>query len=240
MVIGRDIIPVHIINTYTQFPATTGGGGGSAVVSPATTSGTGNYNNAVKIAIWDGSGNQSYNYSNGIKDGSNSTFGTASSPTRTTQTVPIPASDYHSGYSSYGTGGTVIIIGGYIRTSGYTSASKFTWDVSGTIVASSLSNGCTVSSFEVRANNQNQQDNTTMGNGGINNGFGIYNINTTTQNFAKGGTGFYMWAINHGSGRGTGTLPASGDYFTIRITVSDEDSSGTTYSGIHDVTIEFT
>lgn len=29
MVIGRDTIPVHIINTYTQFPATGGGGGGS-------------------------------------------------------------------------------------------------------------------------------------------------------------------------------------------------------------------
>ena len=42
MVIGRDIIPVHIINTYTQFPATGGGGGVTPAITIATSS-TGNY-----------------------------------------------------------------------------------------------------------------------------------------------------------------------------------------------------
>jgi len=36
MVIGRDIIPVHIINTYTQFPATTGGGAGTKFIQMST------------------------------------------------------------------------------------------------------------------------------------------------------------------------------------------------------------
>lgn len=211
-----------------------GGGGGSASVSVATTS-SGNYDNAVKVGIWNSAG-QDFSYSNGIEDGSNSTFGTASSPTRTTQSFDIAASDYLSAYNSNGTGFSQVIIGGYIRNNGFTSNNKYNWDVdSAAIVSSDMSNGgSSVSAFETKAGSQSTQDNTSMPTG-VTLPKGIY-----SSLGAFSGTGYYMVGITHGSGRGSATLPAAGDFITIRLTVSDEDSGGTTYSAIHDVTINFT
>ena len=68
-----------------------GGGGGATGSVSVATSATGNYDNAVELVVvnslWV---RQTLNYSNGILDGSQSTFGTASSPTRTTQTISLP------------------------------------------------------------------------------------------------------------------------------------------------------
>ena len=117
-----------------------GGGGGSASVSVATTS-SGNYDNAVKVGIWNNV-NQDFGYSNGIEDGSNSTFGTASSPTRTTQSFDVAASDYLASYTSNGTSYSQVIIGGYIRNNNFTSANKHRWIVdSAALVSSTMSNG---------------------------------------------------------------------------------------------------
>ena len=43
MVIGRDIIPIHFINTYIQFPATGGGGASGSEIIQMATSPSGNY-----------------------------------------------------------------------------------------------------------------------------------------------------------------------------------------------------
>ena len=211
-----------------------GGGGGSASVSVATTS-SGNYDNAVKVGIWNNV-NQDFGYSNGIEDGSNSTFGTASSPTRTTQSFDVAASDYLASYTSNGTSYSQVIIGGYIRNNNFTSANKHRWIVdSAALVSSTMSNGgASVSVNETKTGRQTNQDNTSMPTGatlpkGIYSSLGVFS-----------GTGYYMVGITHGSGRGAATLPAAGDNFTIRLTVEDEDSGATTYSAIHDVTINFT
>ena len=229
-----------IAGSCAEDKANAGGGGSppAASVSPATTS-AGNYNNALKVALWN-SASTDYSYSNGIKDGSNSTFGTASSPTRTTQDVSIVTTDYYTSYFNNGTPYVAIMIGGYIRNNGFTSSNKYAWSVQSTAVSQNLSNGCSIISSEVRDNNAFLQDNTTMGNGGYNNGFGIYNIHPTTYSFSASGTGFYMLLIQHGSGRGAGSLPAQGDDFTIRVTVSDMDASATLYTAIHDITFTFT
>ncbi len=211
-----------------------GGGGGSASVSVATTS-SGNYDNAVKVGLFNPL-SQDYSYSNGVEDGSNSTFGTASSPTRTTQSFDIAASDYVSAYNNNGTAYSFVIIGGYIRNNNFTSNNKYGWNVdSAALVSSTMSNGgSSISLSETNAGNQNNQDNTTMSTGS-NINLGIYSSIATAS-----GTGFYRAVIVHGSGRGSATLPAAGDNFTIRLSVEDQDSGGTTYSAIHDVTVNFT
>ena len=213
-----------------------GGGGGAKSVSIATSS-SGNFNNAVKVAITN-SGN-TFDYSNGVKDGSNSSFGTASSPTRTTQTVELSASHYSNNTTSVR---SKILVAGFIRNNNFTSADNYVWSI--TSVSSSLSNGCSLSSINVSASRQNNQDNTTLsanggfaGGGSGNGSFGIYSsVNSKS-------TSYPMFTIQHGSGRGASTVPASGDTVTLRITASDSEAGTgnplTTYTAVHDLTIEF-
>ena len=83
-------------------------------------------------------------------------------------------------------------------------------------------------------NRQNNQDNTAM-NTGTTFPKGIYG------SLALGsGSNYYRARIAHGGGRGTSSLPAAGDTFTLRITVENKDTSGTTYTAIHDLTVNFT
>lgn len=209
------------------------GGGGTKSVSIATSS-SGNFNNAVKVAITN-SGN-TFDYSNGVKDGSNSSFGTASSPTRTTQTVELSASHYSNNTTGVR---SKILVAGFIRNNNFTSADNYVWSIAS--VSSSLSNGCSLSSINVSDSRNDIQDNTALSaNGGIagggsgNGSFGIYSsVNAKS-------TSYPMFTIQHGSGRGASTVPASGDTVTLRITASDDDDAdGTTYTAIHDLTIEF-
>ena len=208
-----------------------GGGGGPASVSVATTA-SGNYDNAVKIAIYNSS-NNTFNFSNGVKDGSASTFGTASSPTRTTQVVSIPASDYLNGWNVSGTGAGIIVIGGYIRNNNFTSANKYSWLVaSNTIQSQSFATGVTATVFQTTGTRTAFQDNTGMV--AASSAYGVY----TNFNVASGG--LYAIVLQHAAGRGAATLPQPGDNVTFRIEVSDMDGVGTTYTAVHDVTINFT
>jgi len=223
MVIGRDIIPVHMINTYTQFPAS-GGGGGSAAITLATTS-SGNYNNAVKFALFN-TNTGSYNYSGGIEDGSNSTIAQASSPTRTTQTFTIKSADISSAFSSNPQSFVYIVIGGYIRHNG-SSISSPQWIVgSGAIISQSLSNGASVGVFGQVGGNSNSTsvDATTFS--GTNQGLYSLSGSGTTANL-----------LVLGFGGGTG-LPAASDSFTIRIGAS-ATVDGSSVSAIHDIIVNF-
>ena len=208
-----------------------GGGGGAKSVSIAT-SHSGNFNNAVKVALT--ANGTDFNYSNGVKDGSNSSFGTASSPTRTTQTVQVSASHYTNNATS---AGSKILIAGFIRNNNFTSAGAYEWSVAS--VSSSLSNSCTLTVANADNARKNTRDNTALV---ANTSFGIYN-RTSGGSFGTffGGTlGLTLGRIQHGSGRGASTHPASGDTVTLRITASDDDDAdGTTYTAIHDLTIEF-
>jgi len=220
-----------VVGTCAQQGASAGGGGGVASVSVATTA-TGNYDNAVKIAIYNAS-NNSFNFSNGVEDGSGSTFGTASSPTRTTQTLSFAASDYLAGWNASGTGAGLIIIGGYIRNNNFTSANKYSWNIgSGAVISSSFSSGVTAIVYQVTGTRAIFQDNTGMV--AASSAYGVY------TNFNSSSSGFYAVVLQHASGRGASTLPQTGDNITFRLSVEDQDGGGTTYTAIHDVTINFT
>jgi len=216
-----------------------GGGGGVASVSVAT-SASGNYDNAVEVYILNNAavvagGNppqHSSNFTNGILGGAQSSFGTATSPTRTTQTITASAADYLASWNANGSGNGVLFIGGYIRSNNFTTANKAQWVIgSGTILSQSFSTGVSVSSSNTPANRVQIRDNT-FGSST----YGVYNQPS------HGGVSSVLDGIriNHAGGRGANTLPQAGDSFTFRLSVSDEDGGGTVYTAIHDVTINFT
>ena len=93
---------------------------GPASVSVAT-SASGNYNNAIEVFFENNAHppQSANNFSGGILGGAQSTFGTASNPTRTTQTIFASAATYLSSWQSNGQGGSQVFIGGYIRSNNF-------------------------------------------------------------------------------------------------------------------------
>jgi hypothetical protein len=228
MVIGRDIIPIHMINTYTQFPASGGGGGGSPAITLATTS-TGGYNNAVKFAFLNATA-VNYDYSGHIQDGTSYSFtlGTATSPTRTTQSFSIPASVIASAYSTAGQSQVYIIVGGYIRHNGSSiSSPEWTLD-SSAIISQSMSNSSSIVVGNQFTGNELAQDALLFAVGGGSTDYGIYKSSGS-------GSGAHMLVLLFGSGRGA-ILPASGDTFTIRMGAT-ATVDGSSVSCTHDITV---
>lgn len=235
MVIGRDIIPIHIIDTYTQFPVSGGGGGGT--ITLATTS-SGNYNNCLKVGFYAGNP-EDYSYSNGIEDGSNSTLGTATSPTRTTQEFDISSSALLTAYNSNAQSGFEIVIGGYMRHTGSSiSSPSWHYNPSGSIygvdiVSASLSNSCSLSvSHRTTTTYSATQDCTSMTTGNTNAAKGIYNWTGGV------GSGPSFWEFSFGSGRGASSMPASGDDIILRV-YAGATVDGSPVTAIHDITINF-
>jgi hypothetical protein len=224
-----------VVGTCAQQGAAAGGGGGVASVSVAT-SASGNYDNAVEIILVNGQAvsngqnpQASSNFSNGILGGAQSTFGTASSPTRTTQTITASAADYLSSWNAAGTGNGDIHIGGYLRSNNFTTANKEGWSIASTaILSQSFSTGVSVTVSETYSNRTQIRDNT----------FGTHTTGLShfSNHGFSSGSGFYGMTIQHASGRGAATLPQAGDTLTFRLSVTDQDLS-TTYTAIHDVTI---
>lgn len=226
-----------MINTYTQFPATGGGGGGVTPAITIATAATGNHNNAVKFAIFNVNSNDFDGASQGtttIYDGTGATLGTATSPTRTTQSFNIAASDLQAGAFYNGTGSlqaaeATFVIGGYIRHNG-SSASNFKFEIpSSGLVSSSLSNSLILMRQNAETYNQ-QQDTTSF---------------STSNGSAAGSNN--LFSFNNGnhylpflllSGK-SGATPQSGDNFTIRI-VASATVDGTACTATHDLTITLT
>ena len=244
MVIGRDTIPVHIINTYTQFPAS----GDVDFIQMATSSG-GNYpstssGGAVKFGFFQG-----YTAIGGLFDGS-SGLGTASSPTRTTQSVTLSTSTIQSAYASSAFGSLNLVIGGYVRgwddstTANNSGVSNINWKVeSGALVSSSMSNGTSVSLIQITsvlpANNSGTnkdrtpiQDNTAMPSLSIDHLGGIYALG-----FA-GSPSIYYLRLALGGGRGGATFPATNDTFTLRLSV-EGTINGVAQEVFHDIIVTF-
>jgi len=247
MVIGRDVIPVHIINSYIQFPAS-GGGGASNFIQIAT-SASGNYPNsssggAVKFGFYQGN-----TVIGGIFDGS-SGLGTASSPTRTTQSVTLTTSTIQTAYSSSAFGGLNLIIGGYLRgwsdstTANNSGVSSIDWKVeSGAIVSSSMSNGTSIiigethipsasGEFGTYRDRTPIQDNTAMPSSSIDHAGGIY------SSTASGSSGLYMAGLRLGGGRGGHTFPATNDTFTLRLS-AEGTIGGVAQEVVHDIIVTF-
>tara|TARA_B100000941_G_scaffold279867_1_gene245747 strand:+ start:207 stop:899 length:693 start_codon:yes stop_codon:yes gene_type:complete len=208
-----------------------GGGGGTASVSVAT-SASGNYDNMVEILLENGAlaPQDVNNYSGGILGFSQSVLGTATSPTRTTQTISVSAATYLNSNNANGTSRSNLHIGGYIRSNNFTTANKQSWSVaSNTIQSQSFATGVTVVALDTDKSRANFRDNT----------FGSSNLGIYNQQQHHSGThGFHGIQIVHAAGRGAATLPQVGDTFTFRIEVEDQDIS-TTYTAIHEVIVNF-
>ena len=208
-----------------------GGGGGTASVSVAT-SASGNYDNMVELVFENGAlaPQDANNFSGGILGFSQSVLGTATSPTRTTQTISASATTYLNSHNANGQGNSNVLIGGYIRSNNFTTANKQAWKVaSNTIQSQSFATGVVVSAVDTDKTRHNIRDNT-FGSST----FGIYN----QQGHSGGTLGYHGINIQHAAGRGAATLPQPGDTFTFRIEVEDQDLS-TTYTAIHEVTVNF-
>ena len=249
MVIGRDVIPVHIINSYIQFPASGGGGASSDFIQIAT-SASGNYPNsssggAVRFGFFQGS-----TAIGGIFDGS-SGLGTASSPTRTTQSVTLSTSTIQSAHSSSAFGSLSLLIGGYLRgwddstTANNSGVSSIMWKVeSGGLVSSSMSNGTSIGFSQITSvhpdNNSGTyrdrtpiQDNIALADdSSIDHTGGIYAIGF------EGSASIYMAQLILGGGRGSTTFPATNDTFTLRLS-AEGTIGGVSQEVVHDITVTF-
>jgi|TARA_B100000035_G_scaffold310368_1_gene318061 hypothetical protein len=248
MVIGRDVIPVHIINSYIQFPASGGGGASSDFIQIAT-SASGNYPNsssggAVKFGFFQGT-----TAIGGVFDGS-SGLGTASSPTRTTQSVTLATSTIQSAHSSSAFGALTFVIGGYLRgwddstTANNSGVSSINWKVeSGALVNSSMSNGTSITLTQITSvhpsNNSGTyrdrtpiQDNTAMPSGSIDHTGGIYAFGVS------GSASIYVAALQLGGGRGSTTFPATNDTFTLRLS-AEGTIGGVAQEVVHDIIVTF-
>lgn len=204
-----------------------GGGGATASVSMATTS-SGNFDNAIKLGIRNDQTN-AMTFSGGVTDGSADSFGTATSPARTTQAITLQAGDYLNSWNANGTGNGDVVIGGYIRHNNYSSPNKDGWVVDANAIQSqSFSTGVSVAMVQTNNAFYQNQDNTTISTGGP---YGIYSNLVNSSN-----SGFYRIIIQHAAGRGAATLPQPGDNFTFRISVFDVNGS-TQLTAIHDVTV---
>lgn len=198
-----------------------------ASVSMATTS-SGNFDNAIKLGIRNNQTN-AMSFSGGVTDGSADSFGTATSPARTTQAITLQASDYLNSWNANGTGEGDVVIGGYIRHNNYSSPNKDGWTMdANTIQSQSFATGVQVTVAQTNNTLYQQQDNTTISTGGP---YGIYIDLGNSSN-----SGFYRIIIQHASGRGAATLPQPGDNFTFRLSVFDVNGS-TQLTATHDVTV---
>lgn len=221
------------------------GGGSPPVVNEvrvATTTGTGNFLNAVKFGFFDFNTN-TYAYSGGIKDGSTSVLTTGSavntgqqSPTpRTIQTQNVAVADYIAAYNN-NFAEIPIIVGGAIRTTlagGLTNTGKERWGPP-QIVQQSLTNGSTRIVATDDALIYPAPDRTIMNTGQSNPPYGIYNLTT-------GNRGTSMVVLRLGkSGVAANDCPVAGDTITIRYEVVNVYNPGAVVMArAHDIVINF-
>ena len=237
MVIGRDVIPVHMINTYTQFPASGGGGYTAEVyINPASgvANPSGNIFVQAGIPVQDGSGGIEFidgNTNDGV-----GTLSTASSPTRTTQIMEVSTADLLSAYNTVNTGSVNILIAGFINHNG-DSASSFLWSMPSSIIVSSSMSNSTAVAFETCEDRQAIQNNGSFHTSSTQ---GLYHCFGTGDS----GSGFYHARIDYGGGRGGITFPSNGDTFTVRITasatVTKDGTDHASTSAIHDLIVNIT
>lgn len=203
------------------------------ILNDTATDGTGNADRGVWIDFIQGA--------TGTGKG-DSTFGTASSPTRTTQTAHIRVSQVTNSNQNNPRPSLPIMVGGVITQGNMGSVSNIHWQT--TSFSSSLSNGVTVGGYQVsdadehNANNAIENDFILL----ITNGSGYQNcgIYDNANPFAgSSNSQFYLpYLVWGGSGKSNVLYPAINDTITIRITV-DADIGGTTHTKIHDFIIKF-
>tara|TARA_R100001015_G_C4622618_1_gene180130 strand:- start:1139 stop:1909 length:771 start_codon:yes stop_codon:yes gene_type:complete len=159
-------------------------------------------------------------------------YGTASTPTRTTQHVAFSTYELQQSQIANSTSSFDFYIGGYIR--GWTNASTANnagvsspaWTIdSAALISSSISNGCSVS-----LNNTNDGRRTTQDNIFSTNGRGIYTTGSASSNLKQ-------LILSLGGGRGSFTFPAMGDTFTLRVKADGTISGAAQTQRIHDIIV---
>ena len=254
-----------MINTYTQFPATGGGGAGGSELIQMATSTSGNYisgstGQALEFGFLNPNLSPSYtnlvdrnktngdmeaneedmaeeidNYSEILGSDFSATlgYGTATSPTRTTQHVAFSTYDIQQSQIANGTSSFDFYIGGYIR--GWTNASTANnagvsspaWTIdSAALISSSISNSCSVTLNNALDGRRTIQDNRFS-----TNARGIYTTSGSTS------TNIKQSFLNLGGGRGSFTFPAIGDTFTLRVKADGTINGAAQTQRIHDIKV---
>ena len=170
-----------------------------------------------------------------------STYGTASNPTRTTQTAHVRVSQVQAAFNLSPVNGMLFFFGGYIRVGNMGNLSNIHWQTPNQTPTSSLSNGNSITTDQVPDNNEHNQNNILVDGFSRNNttGFnvpqGIYQAFT---GFFGINTQFYLYRVAFGGGKGNILFPAVNDTITFRFQV-DGDVGGTTHTVIHDFIIKY-
>ena len=221
---------------HWQFGVVQGSVSAASPVVTMATQATGGANNALLMAIpnyaiqdWDWLIGDTIN---------SSSYGTATSPTRTTQTISIPAGVLDFSYAQAPVGSFTFIIGGYMRHNGSTLASAAEWVPPSSTVASSFATGCSAIFVEVSNNFANNQSaiSFSASNIGNSNSYGVYENGATNVS----GTGYYRCDLLLGGGRGSVTFPVAGDIFTLRWTLTGLSLDGTAVANVvHDLSIQW-
>jgi len=245
------IIYLAVAGACAEDEANAGGGGTSPAQIPFTIAvdASSGANNAMT------GGMHHFNAPNGVHSGlyidfadgtsgtsaGQSTYGTASSPTRTTQTAHVRVSEVQAAFNLSATAGMSFLFGGYVRVGNMGSLSNIHWQTPNQTPTSSLSNGNSMTSHQVTDNREHNQNNTLV------DGFSKNNVTNTNvpqgiyedfNSFFGINTQFYLYSVQFGGGRGGILFPAVNDTITFRIQV-DGDVGGTTHTVIHDFIIKY-
>lgn len=168
-----------------------------------------------------------------------STYGTASSPTRTTQIAHVRTSEVAASYNTAPVFGMFLFFGGYIRQGNMGTISNIHWQIPSS-VTSSLSNGTfVVPPNEVSDTNEHNQNNILIDGPSTNSGTFTFIPQGIYGSMAKSiGSNFRLFGLSWGGGRGSPTFPAVNDTISFIFTV-DADISGTTHTVRHEFIIKF-
>tara|TARA_R100000231_G_scaffold130133_1_gene101703 strand:- start:358 stop:1098 length:741 start_codon:yes stop_codon:yes gene_type:complete len=167
-----------------------------------------------------------------------STYGTASSPTRTTQTAHVRTSEVAASYSTAPVFEAFIYVGGYVRQGNMGAISNIHWQIAPTIT-SSLSNGTfTSNGVEVSDANEHNQNNVLVDGHSMNSSFTFIPQGIYASKSKSNGSAFRLFSLRWGGGRGSPTFPAVNDTITLQLAVS-ADVGGTTFTKLHDFIIKF-
>lgn len=167
-----------------------------------------------------------------------STYGTASSPTRTTQTAHVRTSEVSASYSTAPMFQALLFVGGYVRQGNMGAVSNIHWQIASSMTTS-LSNGTFIGPpNEVLDMNEHNQNNVLAAGPSFSSSTGFIPQGIYGSPSKSIGSNFYLFGLRWGGGRGTPTFPAVNDTMTLQITV-DADVGGVTYTKIHDFIIKF-
>ena len=227
------MVGIHWQFGVVQNQTVSGGGGGPTPAITIATGASGNFDNCVKFAVWNVNQMDYTGTSTGVFDGSTSTLGTASSPTRTTQQEDIPATDlrdnaYFNGSGSLQAIEALFVVGCYIRHNGSSISNPQVRILSNGVINASVSNS-QVLLQQSATTHANQQDSTTFTTG--------FNSQSGFHDLFLNPFGSSHHFVNLQLSGKSGNVPQAGDFFIFRIEAA-ANIDGTVCFATHDLRID--